>query len=96
MSPARVSSVRRIYRASKPPAHVEAAHGLLAGKTTGVRPPLKGRAKVTGERVSSSPDFDVCSLPAPSQLYRLQAIALEPDNLLQGSKYIAAIFLSSD
>ena len=67
MSPASVSIVRRTHRASRPLAHVAAAHGRLVEKTTGMRPPLGGRAEVAGE-VSPLPRFGRLRSPADTAL----------------------------
>ena len=64
MFPASESSVRRSNRASKPPAHVAAARGRLAEKTTGVRPPLGSRAEVAEEKVSPLSQFGRIRFPA--------------------------------
>ena len=62
--PASVSIVRRAHRGSRLPAHVAAARGRLAEKTTGVRPPLGGRTEVAGEKVSLLPRFGRFPPPA--------------------------------
>ena len=51
MPPTSVSSVRRIYRASEPSAHVVASHERLLEKTVRVSPSFERRAEVAGERI---------------------------------------------
>ena len=67
VSPAIINSARSVCRVSEPLTSLR-RHGWLAGKTTGVRPSLGGRAEVAGEKISPLSRFGRLLSPADGAL----------------------------